>query len=284
LLGRNALRTDRGQLGAATAVALVVLSPIAVVPTAGLRATNVASNRDAALASETWSMIALAPDTRIARGPKHGANNADRTPASRTVRTTTPDRVFSDDFDSGTLAAWRIHTGRNGTAAAQTATVKTGTFAARLAESANAGSFAYARRAFGVPLTDFTVAGDFKIIQAGPSAGNDPQLRLLDARGVRIVGLYRQNATRGQLWVNQNGTRVQTTGRLPIRQWRKVELRVKIAGAASIVQVKVNGAQVYATSRANLRASAVKTLQLGNDTATQQFAIAVDDVSVSAGG
>jgi hypothetical protein len=322
------------------AVALVGLSLIAAMPTSGLRATDAASNRDPTPASETRSMIALAPNTRIASGPsgtvaatsthfsfsaagirstfecrldggafascnspksyssladgahtfkvraKDSANNADQTPASRTwtIDTTTPGRVFSDDFESGTLAAWRIATGANGTAAAKMTKVKTGTFAARLTESANAGSFAYARRAFATRLTDFTVTGDFTTLQEGGSAGNAPQLRLLDARGARIVGLYRQNATRGQLWVNQNGTRVKTTGRLPIRQWRKVELRVKIAGAASIVQVTVNGAQVYATSKANLRASAVKTLQLGNDTAAQRSAIAVDNVSVRAGG
>jgi hypothetical protein len=213
------------------------------------------------------------------------AGNTDQTPASRTwtIASTPTGTVFSDDFESGTLAAWQVATGGDGTAAAQTTTVKTGTYAARFAETANAGSFAYARRAFDTPLTDFTVAGDFNVLQEGASGGNVPLLRLLDASGARIVILYRQNATGGEIWLNQNGTRAKTTGTLPLGQWRNVEIHVTIAGAASVVQVRVDGAQVYTTSTANLGTSGIKTMQLGNDTAAQQFAIAVDNVSVRTG-
>jgi hypothetical protein len=176
-----------------------------------------------------------------------------------------------------------VTTGGNGTAAAQTATVKTGTYAARFAESTNVTSFAYARRTFAAPLTDFTMTGDFNVLQEGASGANVPQLRLLDASGARVLILYRQNATLGQLWVSQNGTRVNTTGILPLGQWRNVELRVKIAGAASIVTVKVNGTQVYTTSTANLGTGAIKTMQLGNDTVAQQSTIAVDNVAARTG-
>ena len=210
------------------------------------------------------------------------AGNTDQTPATRTwtIASTPTGTVFSDGFEFGTLAAWQVATGGDGTATAQTTTVKTGMYAARFAETANAGSFAYARRAFDTPLTDFTVAGDFNVLQEGVSGGNVPLLRLLDASGARIVILYRQNATGGQIWVTQNGTRVNTTGMLPLGQWRNLELQVKIAGAASIVKVKVDGAQVYTTSTANLGTTGIKTMQLGNDTAAQPFAIAVDNVSV----
>jgi hypothetical protein len=217
---------------------------------------------------------------------RDAALNTDQTPASRTwtiAGTLPPSPIFSDDFETGTLAAWQVATGGDGTAAAQTTIVKTGTFAARLAESATAGSFAYARRAFATPLADFTVAGDFNVLQEGASGANVPLLRLLDASGARIVILYRQNVTNGQLWVSQNGTRVNTSTLLAPSQWRNVELRVKIAGAASIVQVTVNGVQVYTTSTANLGTGAITTIQLGNDTAAQQFAIAVDNLSVRAG-
>jgi hypothetical protein len=217
---------------------------------------------------------------------KDAALNTDPTPAVQTwtIASTPPATLFSDGFESGTLGAWQVTTGGNGTVAAQTTTVKTGTFAARLAETTSATSFAYARRPFATPLTDFTVTGDFNVTQEGASGGNVPQLRLLDASGARVMILYRQNATTGgQLWVSQNGTRVNTTGGLPLGQWRNVELRVKIAGAASIVQVKVNGAQVYTTSTANLGTSGITRMQLGNDTAAQQGTIAVDNVSVRTG-
>ncbi|HEX8157292.1 MAG TPA: hypothetical protein VF526_07885 [Solirubrobacteraceae bacterium] len=216
---------------------------------------------------------------------KDAAPNTDQTPASRTWTIAGPpvSTLFSDDFETGTLGAWQVTTGGNGTAAAQTATVKTGTYAARFAESTNATSFAYARRTFATPLTDFTMTGDFNVLQEGASGANVPQLRLLDASGARVLILYRQNATLGQLWVSQNGTRVNTTGILPLGQWRNVELRVKIAGAASIVTVKVNGTQVYTTSTANLGTGAIKTMQLGNDTVAQQSTIAVDNVAARTG-
>jgi hypothetical protein len=212
------------------------------------------------------------------------AGNTDQTPASRTwTITSATGPVFADDFESGTLSAWQVATGGDGTAGVQTATVKTGTYAAQFAESANAGSFSYARRAFTTALTDFTVAADLNVVQEGVSGGNVSLLRLFDTAGARIVILYRQNATGGEIWVNQNGTRVKTTGILPLSQWRRVELRVKIAGAASIVQVTVDGANVYTTSTASLGTSGIKTMQLGNDTAAQQFSIAVDNVSVRTG-
>ncbi|MBA3431269.1 MAG: hypothetical protein H0U16_07295, partial [Actinobacteria bacterium] len=80
------------------------------------------------------------------------AGNTDQTPASRTWTIASESGiVFSDDFESGALSAWQVATGGDGSAAVQTATVKSGTYAAGFAETANPGSFAYARRAFASP-------------------------------------------------------------------------------------------------------------------------------------
>ncbi|MBA3431762.1 MAG: hypothetical protein H0U16_09825 [Actinobacteria bacterium] len=108
-------------------------------------------------------------------------------------------------------------------------------------------------------------------------------MRLLDASGARIVVLYRQNATSGEIWVNQNGTRAKTTGVLPLNQWRRLEVYVKTAGSESIVQVKADGTQIYTTTTASLGTSGISKMQLGNDTGAQQFSIAVYYVSVRTG-
>jgi hypothetical protein len=212
------------------------------------------------------------------------AGNTDPTPATRTWTIAATGTLFNDDFESGTLSAWTVAKGGDGTAEVQTAIVKSGTYAARFAATANAGSFAYARRSFDTALTDFTVAGDFDVLEEGAVGANVPIVRLLDASGARIVILYRQNATGGELWVSQNGTRVKTVKRLPLNEWHNLELHVTVNGAASVVQVRADGVQVYSTTTANLGTSGIKTMQLGNDTAAQQFAIAVDNVSVRTGG
>ena len=53
--------------------------------------------------------------------------------------------VFADGFESGTLAAWTVHTGAGGSAAATRADVATGLWAARLSETSSSGSVANAR-------------------------------------------------------------------------------------------------------------------------------------------
>src|SRR5712692_1698958 len=69
--------------------------------------------------------------------------------------------LFSDGFESGSFAAWTsVQTGGDGTATVQSSTVKTGTYAARLAATATAGSLAYARQSLASAQTDITASGD----------------------------------------------------------------------------------------------------------------------------
>lgn len=211
------------------------------------------------------------------------AGNVDSSPASRTWAITAPSASFSDDFETGNLSRWTVVSGGDGVARVQSSAVASGAYAAAFSESASAGSFAYARAAFPTALMNFTASGDFNVMQQGVSGGNVPLLRFLDASGARIVVLYRQNGNTGELWVTQNGTRVLTAGRLPLNEWHNLALDVKIAGAASVVRVRVDGRQAYSTVNANLGTGAITTMQLGNDTAAQQFSLAVDNIEVRPG-
>src|SRR5436853_6428019 len=68
--------------------------------------------------------------------------------------------AFADGFESGNFAAWSsVQTGADGTATVQSATVKTGTYAARLTATTAAGSLAYAREALSGAQTDVTASG-----------------------------------------------------------------------------------------------------------------------------
>jgi hypothetical protein len=207
------------------------------------------------------------------------AGNTDPSPASRTWTST--QSLFADGFESGDFSAWTlVRTGGDGSATVQSSLVKSGTFAARLSETANTGSFAYARKSFETAQTDLTVSGDFRLLTEGASGGNVPFFRLLDAAGNRIASLYRQNASGDKVQLNLAGTTVITSGRLPLDTWGELKLHVITGGTgASTVQVWLDGALVYETTSATLGTAGVFTVQIGNDTAKQTFTLVADNIS-----
>ncbi|MEA2254615.1 MAG: hypothetical protein QOG35_660, partial [Solirubrobacteraceae bacterium] len=193
--------------------------------------------------------------------------------------------VFSDGFESGDFSAWsQVQTAGDGTAAIQSAVVRTGAVAAQLSESANAGSKAYLRKTFSAAQQDITATGDFQVVKEGASGGNVPFFRFLDPASARVVSVFRQNAT-GALGVTfANGTRGSSTAKLALGTWASVAMHVITNGASSTVQVSLNGTQVFSTTTAPLGAAAgVSTIQIGNDTASQAFTVVADTIDVQSG-
>jgi Concanavalin A-like lectin/glucanases superfamily len=170
--------------------------------------------------------------------------------------------------------------GGDASATVQSTIVKTGSYAAQLGESANAGSKAYARRAFSSAQPDLTASGDFRILQQGASGSNVPFFRFFTSSGTRLVNVYRQNGTSGAIWVSYGGAYYSTTGTLALNTWASVSVHLVVNGAASSVTVTLNGQQIYQTTTANLGAAGIATLQLGNDTAAQTFSLVADNISV----
>ena len=191
--------------------------------------------------------------------------------------------IFSDGFESGDFSAWsQVATGGDGAAVVQSAVVRTGVLATQLSESANAGSKAYARKTFSSVQQDLTVSGDFMVAKAGASGGNVPFFRVLDPSSARVVSVYRQNNTSGTIGLNYAGTYFTTMGSLALNTWATIALHVIPAGASSTVEVVLNGTKVYSTSTANLTATGISTIQIGNDTAAQAFALYADTISADA--
>jgi hypothetical protein len=203
--------------------------------------------------------------------------HADASPATRTW--TVNLTMVSDGFESGGFAptVWTVRTGADGTATVQTDTVKTGTYAARLAETANTGSLAYARAAFPAQ-DDLLLSGDFRVVAEGVSGGNVPLLRLFDASGTRLVSVYRQNLAGNKLYVQYGGTSFLATNTLPLNTWAHLELHVTAGAGSGAVELRLNGSPVYSSSTATL-SGGFATLQLGNETAKQAFALVADNVS-----
>jgi hypothetical protein len=200
------------------------------------------------------------------------------------VGTARADTVFSDGFESGNFSAWtQVQTAGDGTAAVQSAIVRTGSLAARLSESSTSGSKAYARKTFASAQLDVTASGDFQVLQQGASGGNVPFFRFLDPSSARIVSVYRQNGTSGSIGLGYGGSYFSTTGSLPLNTWATIALHVITNGPSSTAEVRLNGMLIYQTSGASLGTAGVLTIQIGNDTAAQAFTIVADTISVQNG-
>jgi hypothetical protein len=164
-----------------------------------------------------------------------------------------------------------------GSAKAQSQLVRSGAYGGRLSATSAAGSYAYARKTFGVATTQVTVAAALRVAGGGTS-GNVPLLRLYDPSGARLVSFYRQNQDADRLYVQHSGRYNATSGRLALNTWARFELTVSTAGNQSSVAVKMNGTTIYQSTSAALGTAGVKTLQLGNDISAQPFDLAADDV------
>lgn len=213
------------------------------------------------------------------------AGNIDPTPASATwTVNATSASLFEDGFESGNFATWTtVTTAVDGTATVQSAVVHSGAFAARLSESATSGSKAYVRKTLGASYLDVRVGGNFFVQSEGASGGNVPLFRIFDASGVRLATVYRQNQAGDAIYVSwtSGGSTIRLQGGLvPLASWRNVELHVICNGASSTVELRIDGTLVSASSTASLGTSGVRTVQIGNDTSAQAFALVADDIVV----
>jgi Concanavalin A-like lectin/glucanases superfamily len=189
--------------------------------------------------------------------------------------------LFSDGFESGDFSAGTlVKTGGNGTTVVQSSIIKTGTYAAQLSETASSGSLAYARKTLLGGQVDLTASGDFQVLQEGASGGNVPFFRFFASDGTtRIVSLYRQNVN-GKIYVGYGGSTFVSSAKLVLNTWANLQLHVIIA-ATSTVEVRLNGTLIYQATSANLgTTAAAASVQLGNETAAQQFTLVADNIGV----
>src|SRR5207249_1235778 len=75
-----------------------------------------------------------------------------------------------------------------------------------------------------------------------------------------------------------------TTASLALNTWAQLQVHVIATGAATgTVDVLVNGATVYHSTTATFPAGGFSSVQIGNNSASQAFAIVADNISVSTG-
>jgi Big-like domain-containing protein len=230
--------------------------------------------------SATWDSTSVSNGTvTISARAVDTSNNQATDAHTVTVSNGGSSALFSDGFESGGLSNWTLaRTGGDGSVTVQGSVVKSGSFAARLSESATSGSYAYARETLTADQTELTVTGDFQIFAEGTSSQNVPIFRLFDSSGTRLVSLFRQSASGNKIYVGYGGSNKLTTGLLPLNTWGTFELHVIAGAGTGTVEVRLNGTLVYSATGATL--ASIRTIQIGNDTTGQPLGVYADNIVV----
>ena len=191
--------------------------------------------------------------------------------------------LFTDDFERNGLKAWtRVEAGPDSVVTVDSTSGRQGQSAAHLAAGTDPAAYAIARVSLPTAQRALSIDLDVKVHLEGPSGGNVPLVRLFDAKGKRILSIYRQNASDGRLWVGQPAGRAPTQGRLDLDTWGHLalEIRVPASGEGREISVRLDG-QLVAEVPDTGGGSAVASVQIGNDSEQQPFDLFVDDVRIA---
>jgi acid phosphatase type 7 len=178
--------------------------------------------------------------------------------------------LFGDDFESGTLSKW---SGASGLAV-QSSVVASGTFAAR-ATATGSPAFAFQTLASGSSQLYYRLRFNVQS-QAATSAY---LARLRTASNGAILGLY--IGSTGILCYRDDITLANTCTSVspPKGVWHTALLHVIVNGAASTVEVSLDGTQLIGKTD-NLGTTGVGRIELGDSSGGKTFDVAFDDVVV----
>jgi hypothetical protein len=195
-------------------------------------------------------------------------------PASDPAVATTPRLLlFGDGFESGDLSKWSTISGL----VAQQQEALGGAWAAR---ATSTGSPSYAYRNLATGQSDLYYRLRFKLVNA-LAGGQVYLLKLRTATGASINGLYVSSlgtlAYRNDVVAaSKSSSQTVTSG-----VWHELQIRTRIAGAASAVEVYYGGAQVSELTRTDsLGTAPIGRVQLGEVTSGRTYDIAYDDVAL----
>jgi hypothetical protein len=193
--------------------------------------------------------------------------------------------IFADDWESGGFGAWSsVQVGGDGSVAAQSSTVKSGSWSGKLAATANAGSLAYARQSLLSAENDLMVTADVYVSAEGAAGGSVPLVSFFDPGGVKRVALTRLNQNGDRLVVEHSGTTANVAGTLPLNTWAKIRVRAVERGIGTdLVEIWINDVLAYQTDTANNGISGIKTVQIGNNTAAKAFGLIADNLVLDKG-
>lgn len=200
--------------------------------------------------------------------------------------------IFSDNFEGGNLANWRVNTAVNGTAVVQSGIGHDGPNAAHITVPSANGSLANIQYPLPTPRYGLSASGWFKALAGGCdssayySSGNLPFFRFFDANSRRVVGLYRINGPNcgdnTKMYVQHSGGFFRVGKNIRFGLWYKLELRAVVAApGSSFVEVYVNGSLAFRTATADNGLLPFSSVVVHNEHANQVGELVADDIVLS---
>jgi hypothetical protein len=184
--------------------------------------------------------------------------------------------IFEDDFESGGLAKWSSSSGLT----VQSTIVAAGSHAAR---ATGTGTAAYARRTLDSVQTEIYFRTRFQLISQGRNSVY--LLRTYKSASSPLISVFVSSSGKLSTYNNVMGA---TTGRgtaIAAGTWYELQMRVKINGSSSEVEVWLDGARIGELSKTvSLGRAGVQLVQLGDNVVNRSFDVAYDDVAVCTGG
>ncbi|WP_423184568.1 hypothetical protein [Arthrobacter sp. NyZ413] len=195
--------------------------------------------------------------------------------------------VVANNFESGTLSGFTVNTGTTGTATIDNTQAHTGTCSAHLHVTTDPGSLANLVTTLPANSNDVYADAWFNITTAGVAGNDVPYFRFFFDT-TRFVDIYRYNSN-GQLWLRvTSSTGFNYTelvpGSIPLSAWKHVGMHVIANGAASTVEVWLDGTSVFSSNQVVTTATSVSAVQLGAEHLTQMGDEYIDDLVIKVGG
>ncbi|MEO8284981.1 MAG: hypothetical protein ABI670_00905 [Chloroflexota bacterium] len=242
-------------------------------PTAGSTAiaTHTPTNTATSTATPTITPT-VAPPTSTATASPTASSTSTRTPTA--TSTAIASRLFSDGFESGDLSQWTASSGL----VIQQQEVYAGIYAAR-GTSTGAASYAYKR------LTTNQSDLYYRVRVKSISQGTRwiYPMRFLTSGGGQILSLFLTGGSSAKIGYQNYVTNASVTSATTMSRgrWHEIELHVKVAGAASIEELWLDGVLLADLSRTDtLGTTPVGRIQLGENGTSAPADVVYDDVAL----
>jgi fibronectin type 3 domain-containing protein len=180
--------------------------------------------------------------------------------------------VFSDDFETGKLSQWTSVRGLR----VQKAHRFDGAWGARARAAKKVARFAVKR----LPrtYTDLYYTVRLKIISSHRS--NVDVIGFRTARNTNIISLRYDSRRRLRYVKGAKGTSRRSTSVLALNTWHELKLHLAVNGAASLVEVWLDGTKVPALSRTDSFKSPIAMIVAGETRAEGRYGFALDNVVI----